>query len=110
MQPDDITRPQLDVAFASLTPQMFIDQLPPYEKSPVKRRLSALYAATIPADLSIPGFVLRLYSERDGESLYSMRAGDDLRILFTFRNNTVVVLDVVRNSQIERLAHDQSGR
>jgi len=107
VQPDDLTRPQLDVAFASLTPQMFIDQLSPQEKRVVMRRLSALYAARKPADLDIPGFALTLYPERDGEILYSLRAGNDLRILFTYRNNTVVILDVVRNSQIERLAHDQ---
>jgi plasmid maintenance system killer protein len=88
---------------------MFIDQLSPHEKRVVMRRLSALYAARTPADANLPGYGLTLHQETDGEKLYSMNAGNDLRILFTFRNNTVVVLDVVRHSQIERLAHDQRG-
>lgn len=118
MQPSDLTRkngmarhspPQLDVAFADLTPQMFIDQLSPQEKRVVMRRLYAIKAARTPADLNLPGFALKLYPQKGEEILYSMRAGNDLRILFTYRNNTFVVLDVVRNSQIEGLAHGQRG-
>ena len=75
----------------------------------MRRRLTALNAASTPADANLPGYGLTLYQETGGEKLYSINAGNDLRILFTYRNNTVVVLDVVRHSQIERLAHNQRG-
>jgi hypothetical protein len=37
------------------------------------------------------------------EVIYSLRAGKDLRVLLTFKEDHLVILDIVRHSQMQRL-------
>ena len=40
---------------------------------------------------------------RSGSPIYSFGVGTDLRVILTLRGDTIIVLDLVRNSQINKL-------
>jgi hypothetical protein len=46
---------------------------------------------------------LKLVGKGRSGSVYSFRVGTDLRVILTRRGNTLVILDLVRNSQINKL-------
>jgi hypothetical protein len=87
-----------------LTAQMFLDQLSHQEKAAVDRIFSKLSAAT---DISEVRGIRRLVTGFSGRALYSVPAGKDLRVIFYVDNNQVIVVDVVRRSQLHGL---QFGR
>jgi mRNA-degrading endonuclease RelE of RelBE toxin-antitoxin system len=85
------------------TAQTFFDQLPKREQDQVARSVDFVAknweAALMRAQLK----ALQAPDKNTGNQLYSLRAGSDLRVLMFRRENSIVVVDVVRQSQIERL-------
>jgi hypothetical protein len=82
-----------------LTALSFFDQLPRREQAVVERAVLRL------ADNWDQSHLRRLkgLSSKDGRSLLELRAGPDLRVLLYRHGQRIVVVDILRHSQIERL-------
>ena len=46
---------------------------------------------------------------KSGEALYSLHVGTDIRVLFVLRDDFLVVVDIVRTGQIEKLRSRMPG-
>jgi mRNA-degrading endonuclease RelE of RelBE toxin-antitoxin system len=82
------------------TAQTFLDQLPAHEQARVTHAVTQLGA-------NWDGLEGKQLSQVNGalSELFSLRVGGDLRVLLRRRGDTIVVVDVVRRSQIEGLRH-----
>lgn len=89
------------------TAESYLDQLPPEERSKVLHAVERLPAVW---DDNSPGHN-RLHRLRGGQdNLYSLRVGNDLRVLVSRRDDVINVVDVVRRSQIDGLRRISSMR
>jgi mRNA-degrading endonuclease RelE of RelBE toxin-antitoxin system len=80
------------------TAEAFLDQLPAHERAKVVHAVQRL--STVP-DGSNEAQLTKLAGVQS--DLYSLRAGNDLRVLLRRHNETITVVDVVRRSQVEGL-------
>ncbi len=82
-----------------LAARSFFDQLPKTEQRLVEQAVERLASTWQPSRLrKING----LFGE-DRQPLLQLGVGRDLRVLLYRRDQTIVVVDVLRHSQIERL-------
>jgi mRNA-degrading endonuclease RelE of RelBE toxin-antitoxin system len=84
------------------TAQTYLDQLSPQEQAKVLLAVKRLESDSPQVEQS---HVTKLAAASHGENgnLYSLRVGNDLRVLFRRLGKAVTILDVVRRSQIDRL-------
>jgi len=82
-----------------LAARSFFDQLSKSQQKSVEQAVERLASDWQPSRLQkVDG----LFSE-DGQPLLKLKVGQDLRVLLYRRAQTIVVVDVLRHSQIERL-------
>jgi hypothetical protein len=87
----------------AFTARTFLDQLPKREQQQV---MSSVEHAAQNWGVALGSSRLKAlqgFPKDESEQLYLLRAGHDLRVLISRRENIIVVVDVVRRSQIERL-------
>ena len=92
----------------SLTAGMLIDQLSAREQARVRRALEQLEQSDWP-DLRRHRSIQKLHGELSDQKLFSYRAGEQLRIIFTFQGDVIRILDVVRPDQLRRLIGRTGG-
>jgi mRNA-degrading endonuclease RelE of RelBE toxin-antitoxin system len=88
-----------------LTALAFFDQLSTNDRGKIEQQLERLakdWDQQEPRRERLTGL-----SSKDGHSIFSLRAGPDFRVLFYRPRDRILVVDIVRHSQIERL---RSGR
>ncbi len=103
IKPDDV----LDFSYLvhvswELTARTFFDQLSKREQALVERSVLQLadnWEQLAPKHLH----TLRGLSGKDGQPLLALSAGRDLRVIHYREDQHIVVVDVLRHSQIERL-------
>jgi hypothetical protein len=84
-----------------LTAQMFVDQLSPRERASVERVLLRLGQAKNLNEVS--GIKRLATSKLDKPVYYTIPVGHDLRVVFYVEDNRIVVVDVIRRSQLRGL-------
>jgi hypothetical protein len=82
-----------------LPARMAADQLSQREKERLAQSVQLLVA-----DWSNEAVALKTIGSGGSGSVYSFRVGQDVRVILTKRAASIVILDVVRNSQIEKLS------
>jgi hypothetical protein len=82
-----------------LPARMAAEQLSQREKEKLAQSVQLLVA-----DWSNKAVALKVIGSGGSGSVYSFRVGQDVRVILTRRAASLVILDVVRNSQIEKLA------
>ena len=81
----------------SLTAESYLDQLSPTERAKVTNAV-----AKLKTEWGKPGAELKQLAG-DQDDLFSLRVGSDIRVLVKRDDDAVIVVDVVRRSQIEGL-------
>jgi hypothetical protein len=89
-----------------LTAVAFFDQLSGQDRRRIEQSLSRLASNWNQQERTHLKKLTGLTS-KDGHSMLELRAGKDLRVLLYRQGDRIVVVDIVRHSQIERL---RSGR
>jgi mRNA-degrading endonuclease RelE of RelBE toxin-antitoxin system len=84
------------------TAQTYLDQLPPQEQTKVLHAVERLGAGWPQVEEPRHIQLIASSSEEKG-NLYSLRVGNDLRVLFRRQGEAITIVDVVRRSQIDGL-------
>lgn len=82
----------------TFTAETYLDQLPPEERAKVLHVIERL-----PTEWDSLGAPQLQKLSGAKEELYSLRVGADLRVVFRRQANVIIIVDVVRRSQIDGL-------